>query len=69
MTAELVDTFMQLVKKIMNLITYLIYKKDKIAKVPNQILNMEYITQLVAQLTMCIASTLTENTQKVFHGI
>lgn len=53
----------------MNLITYLIYKKDKIAKVPNQILNMEYITQLVAQLTMCIASTLTENTQKVFHGI
>lgn len=53
----------------MNLITYLIYKKDKIAKVPNQILNMEYITQLVAQLTMCIASTLTEHTQKVFHGI
>lgn len=41
---------MQLVKKIMNLITYLIYKKDKIAKVPNQILNKEYITQLVAQL-------------------
>lgn len=32
------------------LITYLIYKKDKIAKVPNQILNKEYITQLVAQL-------------------
>lgn len=60
---------MQLVKKIMNLITYLIYKKDKIAKVPNQILNMEYITQLVAQLTMCIASTLTENTKKVFSGI
>lgn len=53
----------------MNLITYLIYKKDKVSKVPNQILNMEYITQLMAKLTMRVTSTFTENKQKVFRGI